>query len=43
MSNLEELTSNPEFIFENIARASKAAKGNRNTSNYLEIGLFLWI
>ena len=27
MKNLEELTNNPEFIYENMARASKAARG----------------
>lgn len=27
MQQLEELTENPEFVYENIARASKAARG----------------
>lgn len=43
MASLEELTQNPEFVLENVARASKAGKGRSiHICNSL-VGLWLWL
>jgi len=43
MQGVEELTQNPEFVYENVARASKAARGKKMSFKFSLLGLFLWI